>query len=462
MSWNDLSMADRTQYIKLGLDNGVTDLNTIRDSYNKYAEGGNLHENKDNNIPLEYDLSTTVEVSPEQQVERLISLGNGVYKDKVSNKLLYNYDEMPEVTIVGHKKEKSVNDNWQAAYAKGIPSGTMSADIETMNAVTGGTINLISPSQVVGAAIHSDKPQDYFLNLAKSNNGIVTDNFAQEHPYLSIGANMLFDGVTLGTGFKGKELAKSAWNSDLRYELDPRYMKVYHHSPEPFDIYNFNIATKNDAGLHVSPYADYNSKFGNVIYKGYAKKPSFEFFDRGSNGYRMFTPIDSDETIGLLKTDSPLTERYLKAAYSPKSLKNLRLTPLTDLHIEGIPSKYAEKYKALRFGLDADNDIDAIDLIFPKESSTFKENLRKIANAGIDKNINVKSKYPLSIDDINKNNIWVNQQISDFLSSHGYSVGEYANSNPLEKFPQSFSIFDRSAAHNWKRIKKLGGSLKTH
>lgn len=146
--------------------------------------------------PLEYDLSTNVSVSPKQQTDRLIQLGKGVYKDKISGKLLYNYDEMPTAEIVGHKKEKSINDNLQKAYAKGIPSGTMTSDMETMNAVTGGALNLISPSQVVGAAIHSDKPQDYFLNLLKGNNGIVTDNFNKNHPYWSIAANGAFDGFT--------------------------------------------------------------------------------------------------------------------------------------------------------------------------------------------------------------------------------------------------------------------------
>lgn len=410
--------------------------------------------------PLDYELSTNIYVSPKQQADRLISLRKGVYKDKISGKLLYNYNEMPTATVVGNKKKKSINDNWQAAYAKGIPSGTMSADIETMNAVTGGVMNLLSPSQVIGAAIHSDKPQEYFVNLIKGNNGIVTNKFAQEHPYLSIGANMLFDGITLGAGTSGRRLAKSAWNSNLRYELDPRYMRVYHHSPKPFDINNFNVATKRDAGLHVSPYPDYNSKLGNVIYKGYAKKPNFEFFDRGDNGFHMFTPIDKKETIGLLKINSPLTERYLKAAYSPKSLKKLKLNSLTDLDIQDIPSKYTKKYKAPSFNLNADNNVDAIDLIFPNESKIFKEDLRKIANAGINKYEYDNGKFILSTDEINNNNIWINQQISDFLSSHGYSVGEYPNSNPIEKFPQSFSIFDKNAAHNWKRIKKLGGSFK--
>ena len=30
MSWNDLSMKDRASYIKLGVENGITDLDTIR------------------------------------------------------------------------------------------------------------------------------------------------------------------------------------------------------------------------------------------------------------------------------------------------------------------------------------------------------------------------------------------------------------------------------------------------
>ena len=43
MSWNDLSMADRAAYIKIGLDNGITNLKIIRDTYNKFAKGGPLN-----------------------------------------------------------------------------------------------------------------------------------------------------------------------------------------------------------------------------------------------------------------------------------------------------------------------------------------------------------------------------------------------------------------------------------
>lgn len=33
MSWNDLSMRDRASYIKLEIDNGITDLSIIKEVY---------------------------------------------------------------------------------------------------------------------------------------------------------------------------------------------------------------------------------------------------------------------------------------------------------------------------------------------------------------------------------------------------------------------------------------------
>lgn len=43
MSWNDLSMKDKASYIRMGVENGITDLDTIREVYNKFAEGGPLN-----------------------------------------------------------------------------------------------------------------------------------------------------------------------------------------------------------------------------------------------------------------------------------------------------------------------------------------------------------------------------------------------------------------------------------
>ena len=54
MSWNNLSMKDRASYIRMGVESGITDLGTIREFYNKFAEGGNLNVN-DNPEKRTYD-----------------------------------------------------------------------------------------------------------------------------------------------------------------------------------------------------------------------------------------------------------------------------------------------------------------------------------------------------------------------------------------------------------------------
>lgn len=38
--WNELSMAEKVPYIKMGIDSGITDLNIVSERYNKFAEGG--------------------------------------------------------------------------------------------------------------------------------------------------------------------------------------------------------------------------------------------------------------------------------------------------------------------------------------------------------------------------------------------------------------------------------------
>lgn len=42
--WNDLSMAERAKYIQLGVQSGITNLSTIRNIYNSFAEGGHINK----------------------------------------------------------------------------------------------------------------------------------------------------------------------------------------------------------------------------------------------------------------------------------------------------------------------------------------------------------------------------------------------------------------------------------
>lgn len=139
----------------------------------------------------------------------LTPIGEGIYKNKFG-KIVYDTTK-----VTPPKKDKSINDNWQTAYAKGVPSGTMSADMETMNAVTGGVLNWTMPSQVVGASARLMNDGDFGQfgrNLILGNNGIVSDKFAQEHPWYSLAANGAFDVASLGLAHTGTSGVKKLVN----------------------------------------------------------------------------------------------------------------------------------------------------------------------------------------------------------------------------------------------------------
>ena len=44
MEWSKLSMPERAKYIRLGVKNGITDIDSIRKIYNKYAKGGHIYD----------------------------------------------------------------------------------------------------------------------------------------------------------------------------------------------------------------------------------------------------------------------------------------------------------------------------------------------------------------------------------------------------------------------------------
>ena len=42
-AWNELSMAEKADMMKLAIEGGVYDLDAIRNGYNEYAKGGKIH-----------------------------------------------------------------------------------------------------------------------------------------------------------------------------------------------------------------------------------------------------------------------------------------------------------------------------------------------------------------------------------------------------------------------------------
>lgn len=92
-----------------------------------------------------------------------------------------------------YDKNPNFMDNWQVAENA----------IEGSNIMTGGILNRLSPTQNIRLAydLVTGKPiftgQNGQLGSWWSNNGIATDNFAQNHPYLNMGLQGFLDGSSI-------------------------------------------------------------------------------------------------------------------------------------------------------------------------------------------------------------------------------------------------------------------------
>ena len=47
-TWNELSMAEKADVMKLAIEGGVYDLDSIRSGYNEYAKGGKIYIKPEN------------------------------------------------------------------------------------------------------------------------------------------------------------------------------------------------------------------------------------------------------------------------------------------------------------------------------------------------------------------------------------------------------------------------------
>lgn len=83
------------------------------------------------------------------------------------------------------------NPNWRQQY-------DMSSDFNTLNAVTGGFLNQISPTQL-GRNIFNIATQNptWSEQFVFGNNGIFTDSFAEKHPIITLFGNAIADGDLL-------------------------------------------------------------------------------------------------------------------------------------------------------------------------------------------------------------------------------------------------------------------------
>lgn len=164
--WNDLTQNQKADLMDIYLKNGITSIKQMQQHYNSnlYADGGKTA----------------------QQVD-MSKVGMGAEKN--SNYFIDNtMNPLPEVTVTGDAL-KNNNRIYKSSFDRSI-----NPYIDMFNATIGQPMNVLSPTQQVGAAFDVIQgKKTYAQSIFGGNSGIVTDNYQHNHPIISSGANLLGD-----------------------------------------------------------------------------------------------------------------------------------------------------------------------------------------------------------------------------------------------------------------------------
>ena len=98
--WKDLSLKDKSALMQIMVNNGIYDLSTIRDTYNKFAEGGYVREKNNNPISFDEEGNLVDQVTGEKGTMMLPNFnvyGSKEVADMVAQRRLNNLINQSEI-----------------------------------------------------------------------------------------------------------------------------------------------------------------------------------------------------------------------------------------------------------------------------------------------------------------------------------------------------------------------------
>ena len=245
MTWNNLNIADKSRIIKLAVESGLTNLDTIQQVYNKKfatggstdptdpPEGSNSEDLTTNYLPIVSNLSAYHNNEP-LQLYRNPRIPTGIYSNdsNVPTSLYPNLsddiqpgdwaqiDNLPTANITAKRPQQRYTEGLSSSaqipnidalqlykdtqkFLNDNPSfwrNTSSFDV--LNTVTGGALNWTIPSQMFGnlvnlgdAAINNGSYDEFTQGFVNGNRGIgeLAESLSDKHPYWTLGLNLLGD-----------------------------------------------------------------------------------------------------------------------------------------------------------------------------------------------------------------------------------------------------------------------------
>ena len=325
-----------------------------------------------------------------------------------------------------YDKNPNFMDNWKVAENA----------IEGSNIMSGGILNRLSPTQNIRLAydLVTDKPiftgQNGQLGSWWGNSGIVSNQFAEDHPFYSMMINGLGDyGFGTGTNYGiNKGISTLNKHPDLVAKLrHPTYKKYYHGTSADFDLKDARMGNEYNLGLHASDtptIAESMQTRGNGInpkvIEFYAPKPSTESIDVYNNG------IEQLQTNYLLK---PIHTKYgIDEGYDAAG----NLTQLFKLIRKYGGTPYMVKNTSYpKFNIDENVSLNLRQSVYPKiQQSEYSkiDDLLKEQKAILG---STSDRYYLSPAQRTRLSE-INTEAAQIMSKYGYKTVKYNNTNPFE------------------------------
>ncbi len=293
-AWDNLSMLEKSEMMKVAIRNGITDLNTIREKYNEFAGGGGIHikpENRGKFTALKERTGHSAtwfkeHGTPAQKKMATFALNARHWKHGLGGNLFDGTSEptqqmnvmayhpvedyftgpsatMPEINVTrkGDGKtyvglgdfSKRYDRQKERPYFVSSRTGQLTAGdaMKGIDAATGPLLHWMQPSQYVGAVRDAVKGKNPLTSMLRGNSGVVSEEYAQEHPWLSTVFNLGTDAAILGSlsrvpigkvkGIVGKSQKASAKEEpDLVWDAEQMFKdgKNRSYTQEDVDILN--------------------------------------------------------------------------------------------------------------------------------------------------------------------------------------------------------------------------------
>lgn len=184
-------------------------------------------------------------------------------------------------------------------------------DMDTFNAITGGVFNL-TPIQVGRGIYNLSQGKDPRFILG--NSGVVSEEYAQEHPWLALGANVLGEGLVGGFIYGAPKLYNASVKGIRNYRMSRAFDKAVRES-NPQTILNQTFPGQigqEPKQIFTGQKSNFSNtdKTGAIVFRGGNPKPRYSKYPYYYTTDPKYAANFGDVKMGILDVSDAIPAKY--------------------------------------------------------------------------------------------------------------------------------------------------------